>query len=237
MEAVALMQSPDVKWRVNIRPESIAMIDYAQLKSERTEYLTAMATFIQSANSMVSAVPEALPLMLEFMKFGMVGFKGSDYMEGILDQAIDMAKKTPPKSEDGGKGQQDMQLEQFRAQAEMQKIQAKSQADIQLVQAKSQFELQKLQMDGQNNMQEIAAAQQSDTNKILTDLQADLKVIAAKLQADLQVERAQSEYAVAETQASLQADSTLAATDHSYRMQEIEKTADEQEEASGMEDD
>jgi hypothetical protein len=227
MDAVALMQSPDVKWRVNIRPESIAMIDYAQLKSERTEYLTAMATFIQSANSMVSAVPEALPLMLEFMKFGMVGFKGSNYMEGILDQAIDMAKKAPPKKEDDGKAEQ----QQAQIQAEMQKIQAKSQADLQLIQAKSQTELQKLQIDGQNNLREIQAKAQADNQKILTDLRADLQVIAAKLAADMRVEEAQSTFAIAEEQTAHQNMMTQAAFDHTAAMGQIEEQNEKMEQS------
>ncbi len=194
--AIMLMKSPDVKWRVDIRPESIAMLDYAQLKSERTEFLTAMATYIQSAGSMVQAVPGSMPVLLEFMKFAMAGFKGSNYLEGILDQAIDMAKKMPPPGQDDGAAQ----AEQMRIQAEMQKIQAKSQADLQLVAAKQQAEMQKLQMDGMNDLRAIQAKAQADNQKILEDLRADMQVIAAKLAADLQVERAQSTFAVAEQQ-------------------------------------
>jgi hypothetical protein len=242
-DAIKLMQSPDVKWRVNIRPESIAMIDYAQLKSERTEYLTAMATFIQSANSMVTAVPpeaqpKVLALMFQFMQFGMVGFKGSDYMEGILDQAIDEAKNMPPpKEKDDGKAQADMQKMQMQMQMEMQKIQAKSQADLQLIQAKNQAELQKLQMDGQNDLRAIQAKAQADNQKILTDLQADLKIIATKLNADLQVEQAQSTFAIAEKQTEHANAMQLEAATHADAMAQIEKQADEQEEASGMEED
>jgi hypothetical protein len=232
LPAVQLMQSPDVKWRVNIRPESIAMVDYAQLKSERTEYLTAMATFIQSANSMVSAVPEALPLMLEFMKFGMVGFKGSDYMEGILDQAIDMAKKAPPKNEDDGKAQQ----QQMLIQAEMQKIQAKSQADLQLIAAKQQAEVQKLQLDGQNDLRSIQAKAQADNQKILSDLQADLRVIAAKLDADLQVERAQSTFAIAEDQTVHTNTMQQIAAEHSSAMEQIEEQGEQQASAAAETD-
>jgi hypothetical protein len=206
------------------------MIDYAQLKSERTEYLTAMATFLQSAGSMVQAVPEAMPMMLEFMKFGMVGFKGSDYMEGILDQAIDQAKKQPPKGQDDGKGQQDAQLEQVRIQGELQKIQAKSQADMQLATTKHQQEMEKLAFETQKNLQEVGADSQADIRKILEDLKADLQVIAAKRGADMDVEQAQSTYAIAETQQTSNADMTLAATEHQYRMDEIEKQADETEE-------
>lgn len=214
--AIALMKSPDVKWRVDIRPESIAMIDYAQLKSERTEYLTAMATFIQSANSMVQAVPGSLPVLLEFMKFGMAGFKGSNYLEGILDQAIDEAKKAPPKQEDDGTA-----AEQVRMQGEMQKLQMKLQGDMQIIQAKQQAEMQKLQLDGQNNMREIMAKAQADNQKIMTDLQADLKVISAKLAADLQVEQAQSTFAIAEQETEHANAMQLQNTEHADTMQQI----------------
>lgn len=193
-EAVALMKSDDIRWRVTIRPESIAMVDYAALKSERTEFLTAMATFLQSATSMIKEKPATEPMLLEMLKWGMAGFKGADYMEGMMDQAIDDAKKAPPKPQDDGKAQ----AEQAKGQAELQKIEAKSQADMALVQAKGQQELQKIQMDFQTTMQEMQAKSQGDIQKITADLQADLRVIAAKLGADLQVEEAQSTFAVAE---------------------------------------
>ena len=219
--ALELMQSPDIKWRVNIRPESIAMIDYAQLKSERTEYLTAIATYLQSATSMATAVPESLPLLLEFMKFGMVGFKGSNYMEGILDQAIDLAKKMPPKQDE--KGQEQQQLIQMQIQGELQKIQAKTQADLQTTQAKSQAELMKVQMDNQANLAEIQAKGQADLTKIVEDLKADLTVIRAKLDGDLAREEAQSTFAVAEEEVRHADSLTEMAVDHEYQMDQIEE--------------
>lgn len=221
-EALQLMQSPDVKWRVNIRPESIAMIDYAQLKSERTEYLTAIATYLQSATSMAKEVPESLPLLLEFIKFGMVGFKGSNYMEGMLDQAIDMAKKAPPKQDQ--KGQETQQIMQMQIQGEMQKIQAKSQADLQTIQAKSQSELMKVQMDNQANLAEIQAKGQADLARIVEDLRADMAIIRAKLDSDLQREQAQSTYAVAEEDVRHRDSMVEMATDHEYQMNQIEES-------------
>ncbi len=225
--ALELMKSPDVKWRVVIRPESLSMIDYAQLKSERTEYLTATATFLQSATSMAKEVPQSMPLLLKMLQWGLAGFKGSESIEGTLDLAISQAEKAPPpQGEQDNSGQEAMALEQFRAQAEMQKIQAKSQADIQLATTKHQQEMEKLQAENQKNLSEIAADRESDTSKIMTDLQADLKVIAAKLGADMQIERAQSEYAIAETGATSTADVDLAAQEHAYRMAEIDNQQD-----------
>lgn len=221
--ALELMQSPDIRWRVDIRPESIAMVDYAQLKSERTEYLGAVATYLQSATSMAKEVPESLPILLEFLKFGMVGFKGSNYMEGILDQAIDLAKKAPPKKDE--KGQEQQQLMQMQMQMEMQKIQAKSQADMQAIQAKSQAELMKIQSDNQANLAEQQAKDQGDMQKLMADLQADLQVIQAKLEADLAREEAQSTFAVAEEQVQHQSNMVESATDHQYTMDEIDEQA------------
>lgn len=229
--ALQLMQSPDVKWRVDIRPESIAMIDYAQLKSERTEYLGAVANYLQSATSMAKEVPESLPILLEFLKFGMVGFKGANYMEGMLDQAIDLAKNAPPKKDDQADQQQ--QMAQMAMQMEMSKIQAKSQADMQSIQAKSQAEIQKIQMDNQANLAEQTAKDNGDMQKLMADLRADLQVIQAKLDADLQRENAQSTMAVAEEEVQHRNNMIEAATDHSYTMDEM----DEQELKRDSDDD
>ena len=214
MPAVQLMQSPDIKWRVDIRPESLAMIDYAQLKQERTEFLNAMATYIQSAQAAVKQIPGSLPVMLEMLKWGMAGFKGSDMLEGTMDTAIEMAKKAPPPGQDDGK-QQQMQM-----QMEMQKIQAKAQADMQVAQAKMQGELQKIQMDNQATMQEQQQKANGDLQKIAADLQADLQVIRAKMEADTARETTQSTMQDAENAASHQYQLTENAQDHEYNMTE-----------------
>ncbi len=208
--ALELMQSDSIKWRVNIRPESIAMIDYAQLKSERTDFLMAMATYIQSAQAAVQAVPGSLPILLEMLKWGMAGFKGSNYLEGTMDQAIDMAKKAPPPQKDDGKskeGEMKLQIEQLKAQAakekqqaELQKMQMKAQFDQQLQLAKVQGEIQKINADSQADLTTEAESARNELMKIEANLESNLAQIAASLQADLAVEEAQSTFAIAEQQ-------------------------------------
>ena len=204
MPAVELIKSPDSVWRITIRPESIAMIDYAQLKSERTEFLTAMATYIQSATSAVQAVPGSLPILLEMMKWGMAGFKGSDYLEGTMDQAIDMAKKAPPEGKDDGKAQDSqiklqieqmkMQAQQQKAQAEMQKMQMKAKFDMQLMQQKLQLEVQKIQADSQADLTFEQVQAQNRMLEIAKELEANIAEVQANLDADLTIERAQAQY-------------------------------------------
>ena len=206
--ALQLMQSPEIKWRVNIRPESIAMIDYAQLKSERTEFLTAMATYIQSAQAAVQAVPGSLPILLEMLKWGLAGFKGSNYLEGTMDQAIDMAKKAPPQGQDDGKQQEGQlklelekmkgQLQQQKQQGEMQKLMMKSQNDMKLLQAKVQGELAKINADSQADLTMEATDARNELMKIQANLESSLTEIQANMDANLAVEEAQSTFAIAE---------------------------------------
>lgn len=230
MPAVQLMKSADVKWRVSIRPESIAMVDYAQLKAERTEFLMAMATYIQSAQAAAKEMPGSLPVLLELLKWGMAGFKGADYLEGIMDQAIDAAKKAPPGGKDDGKAQAEqvkmqgeMQKLQAQSQADMQKIQAKAQADQQAIQQKFQLEMQREQQKNQHKLEQDMSGLRAELQKISANLMADLKVIAEKLNADIAIERTQSTYAVAETESEHLLGIQLEDRQHAHAMEQMEE--------------
>lgn len=218
--AIQLMKSSEIKWRINIKPESIAMVDYAQLKAERTEYLTSVATFLQSAGSLIQQIPESTPVLMEMLKWGMAGFKGSDYLEGTLDQAIEAAKKAPPKQDDQGQAQSQAEM-----QAELAKIQAKLQADMQIIQVKAQAEQQKEQLRHQSRVKEEQAKNQGALQKIMADLQADLQVIRAKLEAETQVEMSQAENSAAEAQVEHEHNLAEAALEHSLTMEEMERNA------------
>ena len=190
--AIALLKQPEMaNVRIVIRPETMAMIDYARLKSDRTEFLTAMATFMQSAAPMLQTQPNAMPYLLKMLQWSMAGFKGSQEIEGVLDQAIDGAIKEIQNQQ----GQQKPDPAAQQAQMEMQKIQAKAQADMQLRQADSQADVALVQATSQAKMQEIAAAHQ-----------AKMEEIAAASQGKLELEQVQLESNVAQIQASTDAE-------------------------------
>jgi len=208
-DALDLMQSSDVKWRVNIKPESIAMVDYAQIKSERSEFLMAMSQYIQSASSAAAALPESLPILLEMLKWAMAGYKGSEYLEGTFDQAIEGAKKMPPPGKDDNGAAQDgqikLQIEQMKIQAsqqkqqgEVQKIQIKAQADMQVQQAKIQSEIAKMNADNERDMTMEQMRSQSRLQEIAADLESSIQEIQANMSADLQIEQAQAQFNLAE---------------------------------------
>jgi hypothetical protein len=186
------------------------MIDYAQIKSERSEFLMSMAQYIQSASSAVQAVPGSLPILLELMKWAMAGYKGSEYLEGTFDQAIEMAKQMPQGGqEDKGPSPEEtkLQIEQIKqqgaqqkAQMEMQKIQAKSAADMQTLQAKLQGEIQKIQVDAQRDMTLEQTQSQNRILEIGRELETTMREIQAAMKADLTIEQAQAEYDIASQQ-------------------------------------
>lgn len=129
--------------RIRVRSESMARIDYSRLKQERSEYLMAMAQFMQSAAPLISIDKSVTPTLLEMLKWGLAGFRGSDEIEGVLDAAITQATKSLSQPQE----QQDPEAAKAAAeqQAELVKIREKAQADLQIIQAKTMSELQKIQ--------------------------------------------------------------------------------------------
>lgn len=171
--ALELIKKPDdVLWRIQVRPESVAMIDYAQLKQERTEYINALALFMQSAAPLAELDQSVTPTLLELLKWGLAGFKGSNQIEGILDKAIQQAmaaaqqraaQPPPPDPKVEAmkmKMQADMQKSQIDAQLEMQKMKAEMQMDMQKFQMEMQQAQQKHQLEVQKMLLEIQLKRQ-----------------------------------------------------------------------------
>lgn len=156
--AVALIKDPDkARWKITVRPESLAIADYAQLKQDRTEYLFGLAQFLQSAAPMIQEAPASAPYLMKLLKWGMAGFRGSSEIEGIFDQAINAMEKQPPGNKPDPEQQKaqaemekmkaEMGMKQQDNQAKMQMEQEKHQADMQLEQMKLQMEEKKMQME------------------------------------------------------------------------------------------
>ena len=188
---------------VKIRPESVAMVDYAQLKAERGEYVTALATFMQSAAPLAEMDKSIVPTLLELLKWGLAGYKGSQEIEGVLDKAIDEFTK---KSQQQGEEQDPAQAaEQAKQQGKLAEIQAKTRARMAEIQASSQAKIMEIQADaqadqatGQQSMQakmaEITAQHHANLAEIRADLNRSLMVSQADAQADIIREAAQQEF-------------------------------------------
>ena len=197
--ALELLKNPDLaRLRVKIKPESMAMVDYAQLKAERTEYITALATFMQSSAPLLDQDKGMMPYLLQLLQWGLSGFKGSQEIEGVIDQAIDAATKQAqnPQPDPAQQAQQmAMQMEQMKQQAELAKIQAKAAADAEI-----------RRIDKEADIATSMAQHQAKIAEIRADMESKLAEVHAKMQADLLIERAQTQANIAQTAAAAESE-------------------------------
>lgn len=147
LQAVQLLKGGAAQYRIEVKPEAVSLTDFAALRAERTEVLTAIAGFIQSVAPLIAQSPASTPYLLQILQWSIAGLKGASTMEGILDQAIAAAQQAAaagPQPGTGGaqqpdpkllatqlKGSQDMQREQFKLQADLTRIAAETQAHAQ----------------------------------------------------------------------------------------------------------
>ena len=182
--AIKLIKEPvDAAWRIEIRPETVAMVDYDRMRQERGEFIQSVATFMQSATPLVELSPEATPTLIAMLKWAVAGFKGSREIEGVLDEAIEQMQKAAEEAKNAPPEEEPPSPEEIKAQAE----QAKAQATAELEEQKHK-----------NNMELEMAKFQADTQEILAELKSQLKVIQAEMMAAIQGEVAQSEAAMVE---------------------------------------
>jgi uncharacterized protein (UPF0335 family) len=128
-QAVQLIKDNFSAYRIEVKPEAVAMADYAALKSERTEYLGALSTFLPPMIQAAQAINGALPFLLEMLKWTMAGFRGASSVEGILDQAIAAAKKAAEQPEPP-KPDPKLKLEETKIKGAMAKTKMQIEGDL-----------------------------------------------------------------------------------------------------------
>jgi hypothetical protein len=148
-QAVQLLKSDYSCYRVAVKPESISLTDFAQLKQDRMEVVGGLAQFMTAAAPLLSAAPDMQPFLLQLLQDAVAGLKGSSTMEGTIDAAIQSAKK---KQEEAAANPQQAPQDP-RLQAEQVKAQTQ--------QMKGQADLAKEQMKHQNDLERIAAETQA----------------------------------------------------------------------------
>jgi hypothetical protein len=193
--AVELLKDyKNARWRVKIRPETLAMADYAQMKADRVEYITGLSTFMQSSGPLVQLDKKIIPTLLRLLQWGLAGFKGSNEIEGVMDDAIkvftEQAKQPEQPKPDPAleKVKLEMQMAQEEHKAKMQQDQQKAQADMAEMQQKSQLEQQKIQAQIQQDRQEFELR--------MAEMQAEFKMHMQELIMELKGKKAEQQIQV-----------------------------------------
>lgn len=126
IDAVAeMLRSERVRpFILDIETDSTVQPDENAEKARRTEFLTAIGGFIQSAFPIVQAAPETGEFVAESLRFAASGFRAGRQLDGVIDDLADKIKQASdqPKGPDPT-----AQMEAQKAQLDMRKVQAEIQ--------------------------------------------------------------------------------------------------------------
>jgi hypothetical protein len=90
-QAAAMLKEKGSEFRVSVKADSIAIKDYAALKAERTETLTALGGFLAQTAPLVPAFPPLGPFTLKASQWLLASTKGSQQLEADFDQMVAQA--------------------------------------------------------------------------------------------------------------------------------------------------
>jgi hypothetical protein len=163
-QAVELIKSRFLDYRVEVKPEAVAMSDFAAVRNERSEVVTALSIFMQGMVPLLQMMPASLPYALKTMQWMVSGLRGSSEIEGVLDQAIQAAQLQAQQPQQAAPPDPKMMQQAMKAQHDQQKAQMDAQADLLHMQA------------------ETAALKERDQNRAVIDItkQATLQKIKAQ---------------------------------------------------------
>lgn len=193
-EALQLLRDwESASMRIEVQADSMAQVDYTRMKRERGEAIEAMAMFMQSATGLIQGMPQALPTILEMLKWGLAPYKGSQQLEGILDQTIKQALSQPPQGPDDGKAdaekvkaQAEVEKERLRGQNEITKIREKAQADIMVIQSKLMAKLQEVEAKITENTSKEEA--QAYFAAVQREVESQFEIMLAEVEAEISQE-------------------------------------------------
>lgn len=178
-QAIALLKNePARNFQIDIETDTLVQLDEQADKQSRIEFMQAASGFMQTAMAVSQAAPDAMPLMMNMMLFGVRGFKAGRELEGQFEQTI-AAMEEKAKQMQAQPPQPNP--EQIKAQAEAQR----AQADMAIKQAEVQLEQQKAAQEAQ--LTEWKANLESQTKLAIAQLQAetDLKLKGMDKSTDL----------------------------------------------------
>jgi hypothetical protein len=219
-QALQLLRNKPLRnFRITVAADSMVQMDEQRERAERTEFLTAIGTFLREALPMAQGAPQVVPMLMELLKFVVSAYKVGKTMQGVIDQTADQLKEAaanpPPPPPDPA-----LEKAKIDAQAKQQQLQADMQMEQQRLAMEAQFRERELQleaqMEQQRNLMEAQREDQAKQHEIQLEMiraENDVRLqemqLAAKAQTDIILARldAMSKAEVAE----IQADATLTA--------------------------
>jgi hypothetical protein len=165
-----LKSNPMRSFRIEIAADSLVQMDESQEKQDRMEMLGAVGQYLEKALPIIQGSPEAAPMIIELMKFGVTAFKVGKGVEGMIDETLDKIKASIQQKQ--GQPPQPSP-EQLKIQAQQQDAEKQRQFDAQFAKDSAQVEIgmkqAQLQFEGQMEQQRLATEERIAQMQTLLD--------------------------------------------------------------------
>jgi len=188
-QAIAMLKdNPMRTFRIEVATDSMLYQDEQQEKADRVEFLGAVGTYLEKAVQAAQAMPaEAVPLIMDLLKFGVTGYRIGRVIEGEFDNVADAIKEQAKQPK-----QPKPDPAMIKIQMEAQARQAELQNETQMREHEIQLEAQKQEAQAQNDMKErqhkaeldqALEKQRLEFDAWKTKLDNETKILVAELQA------------------------------------------------------
>lgn len=150
-QAIAMLKdNPMRTFRIEVATDSMLYQDEQREKEDRVAFLGAVGQFLERATQASQGMPpEATPLLMDLLKFGVTGYRVGRVLEGEFDNVADAIKEQAKQPK-----QPKQDPEMMKIQMEAQSRQAELQNETQMRQQEIQLETQKQEAQAQNDMRE-----------------------------------------------------------------------------------
>jgi hypothetical protein len=150
-QAIAMLKdNPMRTFRIEVATDSMLYQDEQREKEDRVAFLGAVGQFLERATQASQGMPpEATPLLMDLLKFGVTGYRVGRVLEGEFDNVADAIKEQAKQPK-----QPKQDPEMLKIQMEAQSRQAELQNETQMRQQEIQLETQKQEAQAQNDMRE-----------------------------------------------------------------------------------
>lgn len=202
--------------RVSVKADSLVQADWALEKGQRMELMGYLAQFLNGAMPMIQQNPAMGQMMLSMMKWTVTGFRGSQEVEGVIDQQLTLMQQAeqqakmnpqppPPDPEvikaqaDAAYQQREMEMAAQRHQFDMQQQAAEaaakereSQMQFALMEQQARFDALLKQQEQQHKERLFALEEQKKEMELFVRTQLEqVKLASAERQAELKHEAAE----------------------------------------------
>lgn len=157
--AIGLLRNEKLRgFRVDIEVDSTIYGDAAQEKGDRTEFISEVTKYLQTAMAMSAQVPEITPLLGKLLQFGVRGFRVGRDLEASIEEFCEEATKLAKQKQAQAASQPNPEMVKAEAQAKQAEATARSaqiraEADV----LKTKSDMAQSQLEARTNEQQAQA--------------------------------------------------------------------------------